>query len=91
MPIDKKDYKKTFASLLNNWFTFSAKTHQYKTSSSVKGPWEIPIVNTKYYGKYSVRASTIISWNEIKKQAKDKFLSTFWLNQLKSLLCYPAN
>ena len=39
--------------------------------------------STKSYSQYSVKASTITSWNEIQKQVKDKSLGTFKPNQLQ--------
>ena len=43
-------------------------------------------INTKNYGKYSVKTSSITSWNEIQKQTKDKSPSTFRPRQPKSFL-----
>ena len=73
-------------SLFNDWFTFASETHRYETSSSTKGLLKIPTMNTKSYGKYSVKTSLTTSWNEIQKQTKDKSLSTFRPRQLKSFL-----
>ena len=55
-------------SLFNDWFTFASQTHHYETSSSTKGLLKIPTINTKSYGKYSVKTSSITLWNEIQKQ-----------------------
>ena len=60
--------------------------HIVMRSSSAKGLLKISTQNTKSYGKYSVKASSITSWNEIQKQTKDKSLSTFRPHQLKSFL-----
>ena len=46
--------------------------------SSAKGLLKIPLINTKSYGKYPVKASIITPWNKIQKQVKDKSLSTFY-------------
>ena len=73
-------------SLFNDWLTVASETHRYETSSSTKGLLKIPTMNTKSYGKYSVKTSLTTSWNEIQKQTKDKSLSTFRPRQLKSFL-----
>ena len=73
-------------SLFDDWFTFASETHCYETSSSTKDLLKIPTINTKSYGKYSVKTSSITSWNEIQKQIKDKSLTTFRPHQLKSFL-----
>ena len=73
-------------SLFNDWFTFSSETQRYETSSSTMGLLKTPTINTKNYDKYSVKTSSITSWNEIQKQTKDKSLSTFRPHQLKSFL-----
>ena len=73
-------------SLFNDWFTFASETHRYETSSSTMGLLKIPTINTKNYGKYSVKTSSITSWNEIQKQTKDKSLSTFRTREAKSFL-----
>ena len=73
-------------SLFNDWFTFASEAHRYETSSSIMGLLKIPTINTKSYGKYPVKTSSITSWNEIQKQTKDRSLSTFRPLQLKSFL-----
>ena len=73
-------------SLFNDLFTFASETHRYETSSSTKALLKIPKINTKDYGKYSVKTSLITSWNEIQKQTKDKSLSSFRSSQLKFFL-----
>ena len=73
-------------SLFNDLFTFASETHRYATSSSTKALLKIPKINTKDYGKYSVKTSLITSWNEIQKQTKDKSLSSFRSSQLKFFL-----
>ena len=73
-------------SLFNDLFTFASETHRYDTSSSTKALLKILKINTKSYGKYSVKTSLITSWNEIQKQTKDKSLSSFRSSQLKSFL-----
>ena len=61
-------------------------TQCYETSASTMGLLKNPNnINTKSYDKYSVKTSSITSWNEIQKLT-DKFLSTFRPCQVKSFL-----
>ena len=48
-----------------DWFTFSGDLHRYKTCWSVTDHLNIPTFRTQKYGRYSIRASTICSWNSI--------------------------
>ena len=70
--------------LFDDWFTFASEVHRIETSSSTKGLLKIPIVNAKSYGKFSVKTSSVTSWNEIQKQTKHKSLSTFRPRQRKT-------
>ena len=57
-------------SLFSDWFTFTSETHYYETSSSTIGLLKIPTISTKSYGKYSVKTSSITSWNEFESKQK---------------------
>ena len=65
-------------SLFDDSFKFASKTH-----SSTKSLLKIPTINTKNYGKYAVKTSSITSWNEIQKKKKDKSLSFFQTTSTK--------
>ena len=73
-------------SLLNDWFSFASETNHYKRSFSTKGFLKIHTINTKSYGKYSVKINSLIVLNEIQKQTKNESLSTFSSHQAKSVL-----
>ena len=48
-----------------DWFTFSGDLHRYETCWSVADHLNIPTLLARKYGSFSVRASTIYSWNSM--------------------------
>ena len=48
-----------------DWFTFSGDLHRYETCWSVTDHLNIPTFWTQKYGRFSIRASTIYSWNSM--------------------------
>ena len=48
-----------------DWFTFSGDLHRYETCWSVTDHLNIPTFRTQKYGRFSIRASTIYSWNSM--------------------------
>ena len=46
-------------------FTFSGDLHRYNTCWSVTDHLNIPTFRTQKYGRFSIRASTIYSWNSM--------------------------
>ena len=49
------------------WFTFSRNMHRYETCWSVNDHLNIQTFWIQMYGCFSIRASTIYSWNSTKK------------------------
>ena len=48
-----------------DWFTFSRDLHRYEICWSVNDHLNIPNFRTQKYGHFSIRASTIYSWNSM--------------------------
>ena len=48
-----------------DWFTFSGDLHRHETCWSVTDHLNIPTFWTQKYGRFSIRASTIYSWNSM--------------------------
>ena len=48
-----------------DWFTFSGDLHRYETCWSVTDHLNIPTFRTQKYGCFSIRVSTIYSWNSM--------------------------
>ena len=48
-----------------DWFIFSGDLHRYETCWSVTDHLNIPTFRTQKYGRFSIRASTIYSWNSM--------------------------
>ena len=65
-PLISKSIYNSLQSQYDDWFTFASETHRYETSSSTRGLLKIPTFNIKSYSKYSVKSSSITSWNEIR-------------------------
>ena len=61
-------------SVFGKWLSFSSDQHNNETSSSTKGNLIKLFYKTNRYGKYSVTASAVESWNKIQKQLKDMLL-----------------
>ena len=55
-------------------FTFSGNLHRYETCWSVNDHLNIPTFWTQKYGHFSIRASTIYSWNYT-KSLNEKFIT----------------
>ena len=51
--------------IFDDWFTFSGDLHRYETCWSVTDHLNIPTFRTQKYGRFSIRASTIYSWNSM--------------------------
>ena len=68
-------------SVFNAWFSFSSGQHNYETSSS-QGNLIKNFYKTKSYGKYSITASAVETWNKIQKQLKDLLLRDLYLNKI---------
>ena len=49
--------------ILYDWFTFLGDLHRYQTCWSVTDHLNVPTFQTQKYGRFSIRASTIYSWN----------------------------
>ena len=49
-----------------NWFTFSGDLHRYESCWSVNDHLNIPTFGIQKYSHFSIRASTIYSWNYTK-------------------------
>ena len=54
--------------IFNDWFTFVSTQHSYQTSSSTKEKLFKPSFKTISYGKTSVVASSIQSWNNAQQK-----------------------
>ena len=52
-------------SIFNTWFSLSSDQHNYETSSSTQGNLMKLFYKTDRYGKYSITASAVESWNKI--------------------------
>ena len=65
-------------------FTFSSDQHNHETSSSTQGNLIKRFYKTKRYGKYSITASAVESWNKIQKQLKDVLLKQLSPNKIKT-------
>ena len=58
-----KSINRKVSSTFNDWFTFSEKVHRYETCWSATNHLNIPAFQTQKYGRFSIRASAIRSWN----------------------------
>ena len=54
--------------IFKDWFTFVSAQHSYQTSSSIKEKHLKPRFKTLSYGKSSVIASSIQSWNNTQQK-----------------------
>ena len=77
---------KLIPSDFNTWFSFSSDQHNYETWSSKQGS----IIKSSYwknrYGKYSIIASAIDSWNKIQRNLKILYWKGYPLVTLKQSL-----
>ena len=58
-----KSINRQIPSIFYDWFTFSGNLHRYETCYSVTNHLNIPTCKTQKYGRFSIRASAIYSWN----------------------------
>ena len=58
-----KSINRQVPSIFNDWFTFSRNLHRYETCWSATNHLNIPTFQTQKYGRFSIRASAIRSWN----------------------------
>ena len=58
-----KSINRQVPSIFYDWLTFSGNLYSYETCWSVTNHLNIPIFGTKNYGRFSIRASVIRSWN----------------------------
>ena len=84
-----KCLKNRSPSIFNMWFSFSSNQHNYETSSSPQGNLMKLFYKTNRYGKHSITASAVESWNKIQKQLKKCYLKIYPPIKLKqlSLIC----
>ena len=73
-------------SVFNTWFSFSSDQHNYETSNSRQGNLIKSSYRTNKYGKYSIIASAIDSWNKIKKKLKNALLKDLTSSNIKAVL-----
>ena len=58
-----KSINRQVPSIFYDWFKFSGNLHRYETCWSVTNHLNIPTFRTQKYGRFSIRASAIRSWN----------------------------
>ena len=58
-----KSINRQIPSIFYDWFIFSGNLHRYETCWSVTNHLNIPTCQTQKYGRFSIRASAIYSWN----------------------------
>ena len=51
--------------IFDDWSTFSGDPQRYETCWSVNDHLKVPIFRTQKYGRFSMRASAIYSWNSM--------------------------
>ena len=59
----RKSINKQLPPTFNDWFTFSRNLHKYETCWLATNHLNIPTFQTQKYVHFSIRASTILSWN----------------------------
>ena len=70
-----------------DWFTFSRDLHRYETCWSVTDHLNIATFRTQKYGCFSIRASTIYSWNSMQNLLlKDLSLKNLTSKKIKYFL-----
>ena len=72
--------------IFNHWFTFSSDSHNYETSSSLKGLLTVKTVNTKKYGREVMTNNAVSSWNNIQNIFPSHVLRDLSYSRFKSLL-----
>ena len=63
-----KSLNNSSPSVFNTWLSFPSDQHNYETSSATQGNLIKLFCKTKRYGKYSITASAVESWNKIKNK-----------------------
>ena len=65
-----KSLKNLSPSVFNTWFSLSSDQHNHETSTSKNDNLIKLFYKANRYGKYSIIASAVESWNKIQKQLK---------------------
>ena len=65
-----KSINRQCPSILHDWFTFPGNLHRYEICCSATNHLNIPTCQIQKYGHFSIRASTIRSWNYTKDMLK---------------------
>ena len=60
-----KSINKQVPPIFYDWFTYSGDLHRYETCWSLTDHLNIPSFWTQKHGRFSIRASTIFSWNSM--------------------------
>ena len=81
-----RSINKLTPSVFNTWFSFSSDQHNYETSSFRQGNLIKSSYRTNRYGKYSIIASTIDSWNKIQKNVETHYWKIYPPITLKQFL-----
>ena len=71
-------------SVFSTWFSFSSDQHNSETSSSTQGNLKKLFYKRNRYGKYSITASAVESWNKIQKQLKEMLLKDLTPKKIKT-------
>ena len=58
-----KSINRQVSSIFYDWFVFSGNLHRYETCWPVTNHFNIPTFRTQRYGRFSIRASAVPSWN----------------------------
>ena len=72
-------------SVFNTWLSLSSDQHNHETSSSTNGNLIKRFYMANRYGKYSIIASVVESWNKIQKQLKNMLLKDLSPNKIKTV------
>ena len=73
-------------SIFKTWFRFSSNQHNCETSRSTQGNLIKCFYKTNRYGKYSITASAVESWNKIEKQLKSILLKDLSPSKIKTVV-----
>ena len=76
----------TLPSIFNDWFKFCSEIHNYETSSTSKDHLYKQSYRTNAYGKFSVKASAIESWNKTQDQMGGILLKDQTPSKIKILM-----
>ena len=70
-----KSINRQVSPIFYSWFTFSENLHRCKTCWSVNYHFNIPTFWTQKCGCFSIRTSSIYSWNSIQNLFNKKFIT----------------